>query len=104
MEEKASMRLTFVCTRAKRLPTSMVATDRTMKSTPHFTAVPGKATMNAVRMTENAAAFGPTEKKAATGVGAPWYTAGVHIWKGAAEILKARPIATRNTASRIPAV
>ena len=29
--------------------------------------------------------------KAATGAGAPWYTSGAQIWKGAAEILNAKP-------------
>jgi hypothetical protein len=29
--------------------------------------------------------------KAVTEVGAPWYTSGVHMWNGAAEILNARP-------------
>ncbi len=28
---------------------------------------------------------------AVTGVGAPWYTSGVHMWNGAAATLKPRP-------------
>ena len=41
--------------------------------------------------TANAAAFDPTERNAATGVGAPWYTSGTHIWKGTTAILKPNP-------------
>ena len=33
---------------------------------------------------------------AVTGVGAPWYTSGVHMWNGAAATLKPRP--TSNSA------
>ena len=58
--------------------------------------------MKAAISTEKPATLGPTEKKAAIGVGAPWYTSGVHMWKGAAETLKARPIATRNAAKTSP--
>src|SRR5215469_59280 len=39
-----------------------------------------------------AAAFGPVEKSAVTGVGAPSYTSGVQTWKGAAATLKPRPM------------
>ena len=40
----------------------------------------------------NAAAFVATAMNAVTGVGAPWYTSGVHWWKGAIEILNASPV------------
>ena len=39
----------------------------------------------------NAAALVPTDMNAVTGIGAPWYTSGVHMWKGAAETLNANP-------------
>ena len=42
------------------------------------------------------ATFGTIANRAVTGVGAPSYTSGVHIWKGAADILNARP-ESRNT-------
>ena len=48
--------------------------------------------------TQKAATLVATAMKAVTGVGAPWYTSGVHWWKGAIEILKASPVA----ASPIP--
>jgi hypothetical protein len=37
-----------------------------------------------------AATFGAAAKNAVTGVGAPSYTSGVHMWNGAADILKAQ--------------
>ena len=45
---------------------------------------------------ELAATFGAEAKNAVTGVGAPSYTSGVHIWNGTAETLKQSP-ANRNT-------
>ena len=45
----------------------------------------------------NAAAFVATAINAVTGVGAPSYTSGVHWWKGAIEVLNARPVAMRAT-------
>ena len=44
-----------------------------------------------------AAAFTPTLISAVTGVGAPSYTSGAHMWKGTAATLKASPAATRAT-------
>ena len=35
---------------------------------------------------------------AALRVGAPWYTSGAHMWKGAAAILKPKPATTRTMA------
>ena len=35
-----------------------------------------------------------------TEVGAPWYTSGVQVWKGAALILKAKPTNIRPTPMR----
>ena len=46
--------------------------------------------------TASAATFGAEAKKAVTGVGAPSYTSGVHMWNGTAETLKQRP-ASRKT-------
>ena len=36
--------------------------------------------------------------KAVIDVGAPWYTSGVHMWKGTAETLKPKPTRSRPTA------
>ncbi|GBD29718.1 hypothetical protein HRbin32_00810 [bacterium HR32] len=46
----------------------------------------------------NPAAFGPTEKKAVTGVGAPSYTSGVHWWKGTMDTLNPNPASAIPTA------
>ena len=43
---------------------------------------------------KNAAVFVAADMNAVTGVGAPWYTSGVHMWNGAAETLNANPIAS----------
>ena len=45
------------------------------------------------------AALDTTAKKAVTGVGAPWYTSGAHMWNGAAAILKATPTTRRKKAT-----
>jgi hypothetical protein len=45
--------------------------------------------------TAKAAALVATAMKVVIGVGAPWYTSGVHWWNGATEALKARPVAHR---------
>ena len=49
------------------------------------------AVMKIRRNTAKAAALGPAERNAATGVGEPWYTSGAHIWNGAAETLNPSP-------------
>ena len=51
--------------------------------------------------TAKAASLVAADMKAVTGVGAPWYTSGVHWWNGAIEILKARPTATMPTPTRV---
>ena len=49
---------------------------------------------------KNAATFVAALMNATTGVGAPWYTSGVHMWNGAAEILKPNPITSRPIAEQ----
>jgi hypothetical protein len=39
----------------------------------------------------NAATFVADAMNAVTGVGAPWYTSGVHMWNGTAATLNPRP-------------
>src|SRR4030065_159424 len=53
------------------------------------------ATATTRSRTANPAALEPTERKAATGVGAPSYTSGVHWWNGTMEILKPNPASLR---------
>src|SRR3546814_4478416 len=49
-----------------------------------------------------AATFGAVAKKVATGVGAPSYTSGVHMWNGTAEILNASPASTKLRPNNMP--
>src|SRR3989304_1732932 len=57
-----------------------------------------RATRNTRMTTANPAALLATERYAVTGVGAPSYTSGTHIWKGTTAILNPSP-AVRNTAA-----
>ena len=47
-----------------------------------------------------AAALTPVDMNAVTIVGAPSYASGVHMWKGTAETLNAKPTASSPTARR----
>src|SRR5215467_4747084 len=51
----------------------------------------GNATTRTRYMTTSAAIFVADDMNDVTGVGAPWYASGVHMWNGAADALKARP-------------
>ena len=62
---------------------------------------------NDEKNTRSSAANPPTLAIAAikpvAGVGAPWYTSGVHMWNGTAAILKPKPTSSRaRPASRRP--
>src|SRR5215831_18630089 len=102
------MRLTFVCQSAAKLPTHMEASATAHTRGSQRLAIGSNAVMKIRRKTANAAAFGPAERKAETGVGAPWYTSGAHIWNGAADTLNASPTnisaaaTARNTGSELP--
>ena len=52
------------------------------------------------RNAANAAAFVAEAMNAVTGVGAPWYTSGVHMWNGAAATLKPEPDEQERDAAR----
>src|SRR3712207_4895756 len=43
------------------------------------------------RNAANAAALVAADMNAVTGVGAPWYTSGVHMWNGTSDVLNAKP-------------
>src|SRR5437879_953726 len=47
----------------------------------------------------NPATFVAADMNAVTGVGAPWYTSGVHMWNGAADTLNPNPTARSANAS-----
>src|ERR1700712_4320942 len=51
-----------------------------------------------------AATLGAVAKNTVTGVGAPSYTSGVHIWNGTAETLNASPTSTNTMPTTKPGV
>ena len=56
-------------------------------------------------MAANAPALATADMNPVTGEGAPWYTSGVHMWKGTAATLKAKPTSMRaKPASNSPLV
>src|SRR5262245_10559372 len=63
----------------------------------------GKATPNTRSSAANPAALVADDMKAVTGVGAPWYTSGVHMWNGTAATLKPSPTSrSANPARSVP--
>jgi len=95
--------LTSVWTSASTEPTTIVRI-----ATPHVRAwkshsSPGITTYTRRRIAPNAATLVHAAIKPVIGVGAPWYTSGVHAWNGAAPTLNSSPISTRSTpATRSP--
>src|SRR5271157_5704007 len=85
------MRLILVCSSAAKFPMVMESSAdiHTRGSQPAPSG--SNAVMKIRRNTANAAALGPADRNAATGVGAPWYTSGAQIWNGAADTLNASP-------------
>src|SRR5262249_48818162 len=96
------MRLMFDCVSAAKLPIVIEssAESHTIGSQPR--PIDSNEVMKMRRNTANAAAFGPAERNAETGAGAPWYTSGDQIWKGALETLNASP--TNISAADIPSI
>src|SRR5262245_19745076 len=88
MEEYASMRLTLFCMSAPKFPRVMESAAEIQISQNHSVGFVAKSTRS---RTANAAAFGPVDIKATIGAGAPSYTSGVQMWKGADATLKPRP-------------
>ena len=95
MLEYASIRLIFVCAIATILPRIIDAAARRAMSS--FTRPPIKSNvrMNMVINAANAAAFTPVDINAVTGVGAPSYTSGAHMWNGTAATLNAKPMMSK---------
>src|ERR1039457_5787443 len=91
MELYASMRFTLVWISAAKFPTVMESSAAIQTSGCQAAPMGPNAVRKIRRKTENAAALGPAERNAATGVGAPWYTSGAQTWKGAAETLNPNP-------------
>src|SRR5262245_2258754 len=88
----------FDCVTAAKLPAVMVRTDSTQNSSRQSTLSPGNPSRKIRSSIANDADFDPTDRNAVTGVGAPSYTSGAHIWNGTAAILNPTPATTRMTA------
>src|SRR6476619_2319364 len=91
MDEYASRRLTLRCARAARLPITSEITASTAIAIDQISDCSGNAVTRIRSVTTRATAFVAADMKAVTGVGAPSYTSGVHMWNGAADALNASP-------------
>jgi AmmeMemoRadiSam system protein A len=87
------------CRKAIRLPTVIVSAANTANIPGHTSIAGAKAVTKTRISTAKPAAFEPTERKVVTGVGAPSYTSGAHIWNGTEDILKPNPAATKTIAA-----
>src|SRR5215218_1697594 len=81
---------------AAKAPSAMEAMATNTTICCHWMVISGKDTIVVRTNMAIPATFGAAAKKAVTGVGAPSYTSGVHIWNGTADTLKQKP-ANRNT-------
>jgi len=94
------MRFTLDCVTAAMLPTVIVTIATTSNSSRQIRRSWSAGLRRRMRISiAKDAAFEPTERNAVTGVGAPSYTSGAHMWNGTAAILKPTPATTRMTAS-----
>src|SRR5215211_746778 len=85
------MRLILVCEMATRLPRIIVNAEIPQSTPVISVAIDGNAVANTRSNAAKPAILAPEDMKAVTAVGEPWYTSGVHIWKGTAAILKPSP-------------
>src|SRR5690242_12681518 len=99
MDEYASIRLILDCVNAAIFPAVIVTIDSASNSMRQSVFRDGSPSRKIRRSIANDAAFDPTERNAVTGVGAPSYTSGAHIWNGTAAILNPIPATIRITAS-----
>src|SRR6266508_5933150 len=93
--EYANSRLMLVREMAIRLPRIIVNAEMPQSTPVISVAMEGNAVVKTRSSAANPAIFAPAAMKAVTAVGEPWYTSGVHIWKGTAAILKPSPTRMR---------
>src|SRR5262245_35516925 len=98
IDEYASIRFRLDCVSAAKLPAVIVTIDSASNRKRQSTLSPGHPSRKIRSSIANDAALDPTDKNAVTGVGAPSYTSGAHMWKGTAAILNPTPATTRITA------
>src|SRR3978361_1944284 len=104
IEEYAISRLMLVCPIAAKAPSSI---DAIATITTRICHAP-TSEENDVPITRSssdiAATFGAVAKNTVTGVGAPSYTSGVHMWNGTADTLNANPTSTNTIPTTNPGV
>ena len=87
---------------AANAPKAMDAIDTKTTICCHSTTRPPNGPIMTRMKSASAAILGATEKKAVTGVGAPSYTSGVHMWNGTADTLKASPARMKTMPKMMP--
>src|SRR5690348_4152973 len=90
------MRLRLLCAIAAMLPIASDSTAMAGSMIRQSGAIVPMPSCNRRKAIAKAASLGAELMNATTGVGAPSYTSGIHMWNGAAPNLKPMPI-TRNT-------
>src|SRR4051812_14314988 len=95
MLEYASRRTMFVCRKATTLPTVIVSAAITHMNGRYTSVACGKARYTSRIKATKPAAFDATLRNAVTGVGAPSYVSGAHVWNGTALTLNAKPTITK---------
>src|SRR5262245_40218151 len=93
------MRFTSVCAIARTLPTTIDRAASTQTTGVQSHVIGWNATSRTRISAMKAATFVAADMYAVTGVGAPWYTSGVHMWKGTDETLNANATARNANAS-----
>jgi len=73
------------------VPMTMLRMATVMSTGRQSQRTPSKATVSTRRIAPNAATLVQVAMKAVIGVGAPWYTSGVHVWNGPTEALNSSP-------------
>src|SRR3954463_13511122 len=96
--EYASIRLMSVCDSAITAPTTMLNAASTQMNGVQSHCSGANATLNTRSSAANAATFVAADIYAVTGVGAPWYASGAHVWNGTAATLNANPTASKPAA------
>ena len=96
--DHASIRFVEFCEIAPAFPITIVVTASAASAGPQSVRSPIRPSSKKRSRIANAAALVATAMNVVIGVGAPWYTSGVHWWNGATEALNASPVA----ASAIP--
>src|SRR4029453_19163711 len=99
IDEYASIRLMFDCVSAAKLPTVIVMIASTQNRSCQLWLIEGSPSWKIRSSIANDAAFDPTDRNAVTGVGAPSYTSGAHMWNGTAAILNPTQATPRVTAT-----